>query len=141
MTNFRFFSVAVVLGAASVLAACTTAPTMPMSSGPGMAMHSPDQMARMDAQMKSMQAMHQKMMAAKTPEERNAMMAAHMKSMKDGMAMMKGMSGMPGMPGMSGMSGMSGDMAARHQMMEKRMEMMQSMMEMMMDRMPAAPAK
>ena len=137
MTSFRL-TLAVVLAAAGVLAGCTTAPTMPMSSGPGMVMHSPDQMARMDAQMKSMQAMHQKMMAAKTPEEHNAMMAAHMKSMKDGMTMMKGMSGMSGM---SSMPGMTADMAARHQMMEKRMEMMQSMMEMMMDRMPAVPAK
>ena len=125
MTSFPL-TLAVVLAAAGVLAGCNTAPAMPMGGGPGMAMHSPDQMARMDAQMKSMQAMHQKMMAAKTPEERNAMMAAHMKSMQDSMAMMKGM---------------SGDMGARHQMMEKRMEMMQSMMEMTMDRLPAAPAK
>ena len=74
------------------------------------------------------------MMAAKTPEERNALMAEHMKTMQEGMTMMNGMS-----PG--GMGGMKGDMPARHQMMEKRMEMMQSMMQMMMDRLPAAPTK
>ena len=89
-------------------------------------------MGPMNSQMKAMQEMHDKMMAAKTPEERTALMADHMKTMQDGMAMMKGMS-----PG--GTGGMKGDMAAHHQMMEKRMDMMQTMMQMMMDRLPAAP--
>ena len=94
--------------------------------------------ARMDTQMKAMRQMHDKMAAAKTPEERNALMADHMKTMQDGMTMMNGMA--PG--GMGGMGGMKGEMGMRHQSMEKRMEMMQSMMQMMMDRMPAAaPAK
>lgn len=97
-------------------------------------------MARTDVQIKAMQEMHDKMMAAKTPEERNALMAEHMKTMQDGMAMMKGMSP-GGMAGMAGMAGMKGDVSARHQMMEKRMEMMESMMQMMMDRLPAVPAK
>ena len=92
-------------------------------------------MGPMNSQMKAMQEMHDKMMAAKTPEERSALMADHMKTMQDSMAMMKGMS--PG--GMGGMGGMKGDMAAHHQMMEKRMDMMQTMMQMMMDRLPAAP--
>ena len=91
-------------------------------------------MARMDSQMKAMHEMHDKMMAAKTPAERDALTAEHMKIMQDGMTMMNGMS-----PG--GMSGMKGDMAARHQTMEARMEMMQATMQMMMDRLPAAPAK
>ena len=90
-------------------------------------------MAGMDSQMKSMQEMHNKIMAAKTPEERNALMAEHMKTMQDGMTMMNGMAP-------SGMSGMPKDMAPRHQMMEKHMEMMHSMMQMMMDRLPPAPA-
>ena len=94
-------------------------------------------MAGMDSQMKSMQEMHNKMMAAKTPDERNALTAEHMKTMQDGMTMMNGMS--PG--GMSGMSGMPKDMVTRQQMMEKHMEMMQSMMQMMMDRLPPVPAK
>ena len=53
-------------------------------------------MAGMDKQMDAMRDMHDKMMAAKTPDERNALMADHMKSMKDGMSMMgnMGMSGM-----------------------------------------------
>jgi hypothetical protein len=90
-------------------------------------------MGRIDAQMKDMGAMHDKMMAATTPEERNALMAEHMKSMQGGMAMMNGMA--------SGSARGKGNMASQHQMMEKRMDMMQSMMQMMMDRMPLAPAK
>ena len=86
-------------------------------------------LARMDTQMKAMREMHDQMMAAKTPEERNALMAEHMKAMQEGMTMMNGMS-----PG--GMAGLKGDMAAHRQTMEKRMEMMQTMMQMMMDRLP-----
>ena len=107
-------------------ASAPVAKSMPRKAGPDM--------ARMDTQMKAMGAMHDKMMAAKTPEERNALMAEHMKTMQDGMAMMNGMS-----PG--GMGAMKGDMATRQQMVEKHMEMMQSMMQMMMDRTPAVPAK
>ncbi len=100
------------------------------------------QMAAMDQHMKAMQAMHEKMAAAKTPEQRQALMAEHMALMKDGMAMMKSMDGgMSGMGGMQGGKGMDEDMAARQQMMEKRMDMMESMMQMMMDRMPPAPSK
>ena len=99
--------------------------TMPGKSGA--------ETARMDAQMKTMGAMHDQMMAAKTPEERNALMPEHMKAMQGGMAMMAGMA-----PGAT--PGMKGDMAAHHQAMEKRMEMMQATMQMMMDRLPATPA-
>ena len=138
MTHFRFIPLAVSLAAAIALTACNTAPMMmPMGTASASPMAMPDQMGKMDAQMKTMQAMHDKMMAAKTPEERSKLMADHMKSMQDGMAMMEGMSG----GGMKGMQGIGGDMAARHQTMEKRMEMMQTMMKMMMDRMPAAPMK
>lgn len=91
-------------------------------------------MARMDAQMRAMRDMHEKMMAATTPEERNALMAEHMKTMQDGMAMMNGM-------GAPGTAKRRGDMGATPQAMEQRMDMMQNMMQMMMDRLPAAPAK
>ena len=111
-----------------------------MGTASANSMATPDSMAKMDAQMKTMQGMHDKMMAAKTPDERSKLMAEHMKTMQDGMKMMDGMSG-AGMGDMKGMQGMTGDMAARHQMMEKRMEMMQTMMKMMMDRMSAPPAR
>lgn len=135
MTHFRLVSLAVTLTAAMTLSACNTAPGMPMSAAPATSMATPDQMARMDAQMKTMQGMHEKMMNAKTPEERSKLMAEHMKTMQDGMAMMESMRAM------KGMQGMTGDMGAHQQMMEKRMDMMQSMMKMMMDQMPAATAK
>ena len=114
------------------------------------------EMARMANHMKAMQEMHDKMMAAKTSEERNALMAEHMKTMQEGMVAMKSMGGMSGMGGMGGMSGMNGmggmsgmahakampaTMAQRQTMMEQRMDMMQSMMEMMADRLPQTPAK
>jgi hypothetical protein len=136
MNSLHKISLATALVA--TLGACAQTPSTPM---PGMA--SPpaamaERMSKMDAQMKAMSEMHDKMARARTPEERNALMADHMKLMQDGMAMRGGM-GPGGMRGMSGMGEMSGDMAGHQQMMEKRMEMMQSMMQMMMDRMPAAP--
>ena len=140
-----------------LFAACTGAwaQTTPRAAPPSHAEH----MQAMDLKMKAMREMHEKMAKAKTPEERNALMAEHMKVMHEGMAamnmmnMMGGMGGMQGMQGMQGMGPMSGASAPRagapmrmgerqrHQMMEKRMDMMQHMMQMMMDRMPAAPAK
>lgn len=83
--------------------------------------------AKMDAQMRDMQDMHEKMMAAKTPEERKALMDQHQKTMQDGMAMMdkKAARGKPMSP----------------QAMQKQMDMMKMMMQMMMDRIDAvAPA-
>lgn len=109
------------------------APKAPKPAAPSSA--AKDAIAGMDSSMKSMQDMHEKMMAAKTPEERNALMADHMKAMQDGMAMMGKMKGM------SGMDGRSMDMASHHQMMEKRMDMMMSIMQMMMDRQPAPTTK
>ncbi len=99
-------------------------------------------MAKMDERMVAMREMHEKMTRARTPEEKSALMAEHMKLMQDGMAMMGGMGpgAMGGMDGMKDKGPMSGDMAM-HGQMEKRMEMMQSMMQMMMDRMPQSPAK
>jgi hypothetical protein len=89
----------------------------------------------MHEHMKDMQAMRDKMMNAKTPAERQALMNEHMKTMHEGMAMMKNMKSMGGMHGNGGMAGMK-DMPKHHQMMEMRMDMMQTMMEMMMQRMP-----
>jgi hypothetical protein len=118
----------------------TTAPAATSKKTPVKSVNA-DKMASMDKQMKAMQAMHEKMAYAKTPEERQALMAEHMKLMQDGMGMMKQMGGMSGMGGMQGGKDMSGNMADRQQMMEKRMEMMESMMQMMMDRTPPAPTK
>ena len=88
-------------------------------------------------QMKAMQQMHDRMLAAKTPEERNALIIEQMALMQNGMNMMGGMGG--GM-GAGAAPGKRADMAVRQGMMEQRMNMMQSMMQMMMDRMPSVPA-
>lgn len=89
-------------------------------------------MAMMDDKMKNMRGMHEKVMRAKTPEERRALMQDHMKSMREGMGMMEGM---------SSMRCMEQSEAQCHEMMEKRMEMMQSMMQMMMEHLPNAAAR
>jgi hypothetical protein len=110
-----------------------------------------ERMAQMDAHMNAMRDMHEKMVRASSPQERQALMGEHQKLMQEGMALMGGMghgprAGMPGMGGMQGMGqmgapGMPMDPATRQQMMEMRMEMMQSMMQMMMDRTSPAPGK
>ncbi len=100
-----------------------SAPTSDLATPPG-----GGKMAAMDAKMKAMHNMHEKMTDAKTPEERHALMAGHMKTMQEGMAMM----------GMQGKKPMPGTLNQRQLMLEKRMEMMESMMQMMMDGMPPA---
>ena len=106
-----------------------------------------------DTQLKVMQAMHDKMMAARTPEERNALMAEHMKATQEGMGMMKGMGDVGanransangangGMGAMAGPKRPPTSMSERQTTMEQRMDMMQTMMEMMVDRLPQTPAK
>jgi hypothetical protein len=155
---------------AVALVACAQAPTVAGASPEHASHHpaaastqgaaatpaQPDPMAMMDKHMQAMREMHDKMDRARTPEERQALMADHAKLMREGMSMMGGMGhGGAGHGGM-GMGGMgcamgrtagapqaAADMAMCQQMMEKRMDMMQSMMQMMMDRMhaPASGAK
>jgi hypothetical protein len=127
LTLIASVSVLGLLGCAQTPAG-SAANATPSSAVPGMAMGGPSgTMAQMDTHMKMMRETHDKMMQAKSPQERDALMVMRMKQMQEGMAMMGGMG--------------TGDMDARQQMMEKRMEMMQSMMQMMMDRMPQASSK
>ena len=56
-----------------------------------------DKMASMEKQMKAMQAMHEKMASAKTSDERQALMAEHMKMMHDIMGKMQAMKPKAGM--------------------------------------------
>lgn len=106
---------------------------------------------RVEDQMQRMRELHEKMMAAKTPAERQKLRAEGMKLMQDGMAMMKdmqgggmgmGMMGKGGMAqgGQSGMMDMSKCMEM-HDAMGKRMDMMEMMMQTMMDQQATAPAK
>lgn len=119
------------LGSSLALAGCATG-TMPEEHA---AHHPPGATAaapatptpgQMDSMMKSMQETHDKMMAAKTPEERGQLMQEHMKLMQAGMAMMGRMRG--------GKGGMGGGMAMGPEMMGRRMDMMEMMMKMMVDR-------
>ena len=163
MTTFRTLAA---LSVAALMGACANPGPMnaasPAAGTPPMAMGASGSMAAPDARMKAMQEMHQKMVNASTPADRQALMADHMKAMQGGMAMMKEMHAMHGAGGMGGMGGMgcmgmmgsSGsaapmagmgdgkgmptDMARRHQMMADHMATMQMMMDMMADRMPPA---
>lgn len=95
-------------------------------------------MQNMDQMMQQMQDMHDKMMAAKTPEERQKLMDEHRNLMQDGMTMMKSMGDKGGV--MKNGKGAAGMMTGADTM-EKRMDMMQMMMQMMMDRESGAMAK
>ncbi len=95
------------------------------------------QMGQMDEHMKKMQALHDKMMSAASPDERQKIMGEQRKEMQAAMGMMKDMQGGAMMGGMGGGSmgqmDKSADAGAQMQMMHKRMDMMQMMMQMMMD--------
>lgn len=130
------------LSLAALATACASPGATDAASAPGMSHGgAPMPMAAMQPRMKAMKDMHQKMMAAKSPAERQALMADHMQAMQDGMAMMKEKhGGMHGLGGMGHSKGMPAGMARRHQMMTEHMSMMQMIMDMMMQRMPASPA-
>ncbi len=137
-------SVAALATACAGPGAVTAPPSSPLPaadrSGQAAQTGTPTSMAVMEPRMKAMHEMHHKVMTAKTLEERQMLMADHMKAMQGGMAMMKDMSAMPGMGGMAEGKGMPADMAKHHQMMAQRMDSMQMMMDMMMQRMPNPPA-
>jgi hypothetical protein len=92
-------------------AAVQVAQATPGTGGMGMGMGGVAPVPGYADQMKAMQAMHDKMLAAKTPEERNALMAEQMKLMQSGMGMM-------GRMGPGAMAGKPGDVSARQGMME-----------------------
>jgi hypothetical protein len=107
-----------------------------------------ESMEKLDNHMKAMHDMHEKMMNAKTPEERKAHMAEHTQTMQGGMAMMNDIAKMCSAQKMdmlgtnnSGSEKKSDmrcdmycEMEARNKMLEKRMEMMEAMMQMLIDR-------
>lgn len=111
-------------GASAPSAAPTATPPLPAAAAP----------QQMNAKMQSMQAMHDKMMSAKTPEARQALMAEHMKAMQGGMAMMGQM---------RSSNGPNAGVPATPEAMSRRMDMMEMMMQMMVDREAArtAPGK
>ena len=134
---------------ASTLAVAQTPAAPPMKAGSAQAMPGMDvkgQMAQMDVHMSQMQAMHEKMVRATTPEERRKVMDEQRKAMQESMGTMNHMvqggammagpgAGMMGgkASGMPADKGMVGDTGAQMQFMQKRMDMMQMMMQSMMD--------
>lgn len=92
-----------------------------------------EQLATAERQFQVVQDAHQRLMRARTAQERQALMAEHSRAMRNAMAAMQAMHG----PGMRRGPGMPG----RH--MQQQMDMMHMMMGMMMDRidMLSPPAK
>jgi hypothetical protein len=100
-----------------------------------------DQMGQMDEHMKKMQALHDKMTTATTPEERQKVMDEQRNEMHSAMSMMNQMMRGGGMMGggLMGQKDKPADQATQMQMMQKRMDMMQMMMQMMMDQQGMMP--
>ena len=139
-------SLAITIGAMAMLAAgmplaqdakAPASKSSATTTQSGSSMNMSSQMGQMDEHMKTMQALHDRMMSATTPEERQKVMEEQRKEMQAGMSMMNQMHGgamMGGMGGgMMGQKGKPADANAQMQMMQKRMDMMQMMMQTMMD--------
>jgi hypothetical protein len=132
---------AVLLAVGMPLAQNTKAPVSnpsptTMQSGSSMTMGS--QMGQMDEHMKKMQTLHEKMVSASSPEERQKVMDEQRSEMQACMAMMTPMMQGGGMMGgmgggTMGQKGKPADANMQMQMMQKRMDMMQMMMQTMMD--------
>jgi hypothetical protein len=96
--------------------------------------------AAVDTQIAHLRALHERLSRAKTPEERQALMAEQVKVMQESMAMLRTMhaaqmkGGMQGGMGM-GHGDMSEHMGMHHDMMVQHMELMQEMMQTMVDHM------
>ncbi len=123
------------LAALGTLIACAATPTAPPPAAGAGRMANPGHRAAMQAQMSTMNDMHARMQDAKTPEERAALMAEHMRAMQGGMGMMRRMGAME-----QPMT-MPAEMAAHHDMMKQHMAMMHKMMDMMAQRLPVVPGK
>ena len=131
----------VLLAAGMPLAQDTKAPVSKpgaTASQPGPAMNMGSHMGQMDEHMKKMQALHEKIAGAPTPEERQKLMQEQRAEMQAGMGMMNQMAPGGGMmggtgSGMMAQKGKPTDAGAQMQMMQKRMDMMQTMMQSMMD--------
>ena len=145
-------SLAIVVGAAVLLAAGVPLVQNAKAAAPTAAatqsastMDMKGQMGQMDEHMKTMQALHDRMMGASPPEERQKVMDEQRKEMQQCMAtmspMMQGgaMSGGTG-SGMVAQKSTPADSNAQMQMMQKRMDMMQVMMQTMMDQQGAMAA-
>lgn len=87
----------------------------------GMSMAQPGQHAHMDERMRAMADVHARMMSAKSPQERRALMAEHQRAMREGMAAAHASLGAMG----------TGPRCMDPAAMQKHQAMMQMMMQMM----------
>jgi len=113
----------------------------PQQGGPATSQSATQRNPQVDAQIAHLRALHERLSRAKTPEERQALMAEQVKVMQESMAMMRTMhaaqmqgGGMQGGMDM-GHGDMSGHMGMNHEMMVQHMELMQEMMQTMVDHM------
>lgn len=119
----RTHLIVVVTLAAALVSACAgqrTGNPQPMSTS---------QPTQMDERLRAMTEAHGKMMSAKTPEERKALMAEHHKVMREGMAAMHDSMGMM----------KAGGQCMDPATVQKHQAMMQMMMQMMTET-PESPA-
>ncbi len=140
MTSFRNTVIGLYLGALSVSALAQSNdehkehhPADKVAkevANPAPVQSAENKMADMEQHMKAMKTMHDKMMSAKTPEERQTLMAEHKKTMQQSMRMMQDA---------GAMANPNIQPEERLMMMEKRMDMMQSMLQMMMNCPPQTP--
>ena len=134
-------SLVVVLGTAILLAASATlaqdlkvpAPAGKAAVQPSRSMDAKAQMEQMDAQMKKMRALHDKMIRAATPDERQKLMEEQHKAIQEGMGMINQMTG--GMSDGTYLEQKSNppDPNGTMQMMQKGIDLMAMMTQMMMD--------
>ena len=111
------------------------AATAPLTRSPAPSAQPSASMMQMDEHMQRMQNLHDRMVNAASPEERQNAMQEARKEVQDSMAMMKPMMQGGAMMG-DGMMAQKRKPApgnAQTQMLEKRVDMMQMMMQMMMD--------
>ncbi|MGZ5180240.1 MAG: hypothetical protein ACXWC6_03140 [Ramlibacter sp.] len=133
----------------------------PEGAGSAAAATAPAMPDRFGQQMQMMQDMHRRMQSARSPAEKQALMAEHLKLMQSGMDMMAQMGQASSSMAMGGMAaapatgtqgnqpgpsdqtgpGSMGGMMAMHGSMERRMAMMEQMMQMMVDREAAMPRR
>lgn len=149
MKRFRV----VVLGTAILLATGATmaqdlkvpAPAGKAVAQPARRVDAKAQMERMDAQMKTMRGLHDRMLRAATPDERQKLMEEQHRAIQQGIDMINRMMG--GMNGGAPLEQKAGapDPNGSMQLMQKGIEMMALMTQMMMDQLglrtpPTGPA-
>jgi hypothetical protein len=134
-------SVFLAMSLSGILAATAIPALAQQAPAPPPAVTNPCMGPQMHEHMQRMQAMHEAMASAKTPQERAKLQDEQWQLMHQGMGMMRRMPGMGGGMGMQGGMGMHQGTGGMGMCMGERMAMMEMMMQMMMDRMGPEPVR